>query len=161
MLTYGKKEHRNEDWYKASKFCVYLSNNIQQAHETGNIRAMCAGIKIATGKLLKKTVSLLSKFGEMIMNCDKQMERWVEHHLELYLNKTCVSAEVIASIKTLPQMDKLGAQPILVELSKAIDALSNCKAPGEDGIPSEIIKWGKKVMLSPLNNLLLLCWNIR
>ena len=92
----------------------------------------------------------------MITDRDKQMGRWFEHYLELYSNETCVSA---ASIKTLPQMDELDTQPTLVELSKAIDVLSNDKAPGEDGIPPEIIKRGKEVLPSPLNDLLPLCWN--
>ena len=44
------------------------------------------------------------------------------------------------------------------KLSKAIDALSNGKAPGEDGIPPEIIKVGKSTLLQPLHELLRPCW---
>ena len=44
------------------------------------------------------------------------------------------------------------------ELSKAIDALASGKAPGEDGIPPEIIKCGKSALLQPLHELLCLCW---
>jgi hypothetical protein len=45
------------------------------------------------------------------------------------------------------------------ELVKAIDTLSNGKAPGSDGIPPEVVKAGKdSSLLGHLHSLLLQCW---
>ena len=86
------------------------------------------------------------------------MDRWVEHHSELYLSETVVTDATLNSITPLPVMDELDAEPTIEELDKAIDALSNGKAPGSDGIPPEVIKSGKSALLEPLHELLCLCW---
>ena len=51
-------------------------------------------------------------------------------------------------------MDELDAEPTIEELDKAIDTLSNGKAPGSDGIPPEVIKSGKFALAEPLHELL-------
>ena len=55
-------------------------------------------------------------------------------------------------------MEELDEVPTMEELSKAIDALPNDKAPGSDNIPPEAIKCGKPALLQPLYELLCLCW---
>ena len=62
------------------------------------------------------------------------------------------------SIPPLPIMDELDAKPKIEELDKAVDALSNGKAPGSDGIPPEEITSGKPALLEPLHEVLCLCW---
>ena len=41
----------------------------------------------------------------------------------------------IDAIDCLPPMDELDAEPMVEDLSKAIDSLASGKAPGSDGIP--------------------------
>ena len=55
-------------------------------------------------------------------------------------------------------MVELDTQPTMEELSKAINRLSCGKAPGSDGIPSEVLKSGKPALLQPLHDLLCHCW---
>ena len=88
----------------------------------------------------------------------QQMERWVEHYLELYTTRNVVSDAALNAIPDLPVLDELDVEPSMEELSKAIDCLSTGKAPGEDGIPPEIIKCGKDALLRGLHELLCLCW---
>ena len=204
VLTYGKKERKNTDWFEASitemqpvidakrstlisykrdpsqknlqalraarskaqqtarrcanDYWLQLSDNIQQASDSGNIRGMYEGIKQATGKLTKKTAPLKSKTGEVITDRDKQMGRWVEHYLEIYSRENSVTQEALDAIEELPVLEELDCEPTKEELSKAIDALACGKAPGEDSIPPEIIKCGKPTLLEPLHALLCLCW---
>ena len=204
VLTYGKKERKNTDWFEASitemepvidakrsalisykrdpsqrnlqalraarskaqqtarrcanDYWLQLSDNIQQASDSGNIRGMYEGIKQATGKPTKKTAPLKSKTGEVITDRDKQMGRWVEHYLELYARENSVTQEALDAIEELPVLEELDSEPTMEELSKAIDALACGRAPGEDSIPPEIIKCGKPALLEPLNELLCLCW---
>ena len=49
---------------------------------------MYNGIKKVIGPSANKTVPLVSKFGEIITDKSKQLERWVEHYSELYLKET-------------------------------------------------------------------------
>ena len=86
------------------------------------------------------------------------MSRWVEHYLDIYSRENSVTQEALDSIEDLPVLEELDSEPTLEELSKAIDALASGKAPGEDGIPPEVIKCGKPALLEPLHELLCLCW---
>ena len=109
------------------------------------------GIKQATGKPVEKTAPLKPKTGEVITAQVKQPERWVEHYLDLYSRINTVSQEALDAIKDLPVLEELDAETTMEELSKAIDALASGKAPGEYGIPPEIIKCGKSALLQPLH----------
>ena len=62
------------------------------------------------------------------------------------------------TIESLPVMTELDTGPTEDDLSKAIDSLTNGKAPGKDGIPQYIIKHGKPALQHHLHVLLLLCW---
>ncbi|XP_018026545.1 uncharacterized protein LOC108681971 [Hyalella azteca] len=76
-----------------------------------------------------------------------------------YSNVNNVSQEALdASMKNLPSLDALDAEPSVEELNNAIDILPCGKAAGEDGIPPEVIKSGKPALLGPLHELLCLCW---
>ncbi|CAH1247554.1 SSTR2 [Branchiostoma lanceolatum] len=119
---------------------------------------MYEGIKQATGPNMKKTAPLKTKCGTTISDPQKQMERWVEHYLELYSTENTVSEEAINSIPALSVLEELDTEPTVAELEKAIDALACGKAPGNDAIPPEVIKQGKPALLPHLQELLCLCW---
>ena len=72
------------------------------------------------------------------------MARWAEHYQELYSRENIVSDTAIEDISPLPTVDELDSPPTIIELRKAIDSLSCGKAPGSDGISSEILKVGRK-----------------
>ncbi len=101
----------------------------------GNTGSIYAGIKEASGPCATKSVPLKIKSGEPITNQQQQMERWVEHYLELYPTQNVVSDTAFNAIPDLPALDKLDTEPTEEEMSKAIDCLSTGKAPGEDSIP--------------------------
>jgi hypothetical protein len=63
-----------------------------------------------------------------------------------------------ATFNQLPVLDELDEEPTKEELSRAIDCLAIGKAPGEDGIPLEVIKTGKEELIEDLHELLCLCW---
>ena len=142
----------------ANNYWLQLCQSIQTSSDTGNIRGMYDGIKKATSPTIKKTAPLKTKSGEVITDSNKQMERWVEHYLELYSTDNTITDEALDTIETLPVMTELDSEPTEDDLSKAIDSLKNGKAPGKDAIPPEVIKHGKHALLHHLHVLLLLCW---
>ena len=142
----------------ANDYWLKLSERIQADADYGNTGGMYAGIKQATGPITTKSVPLKTKSGENITDKKKQMERWVEHYFELYSTENVVADAVLDAICQLPVMQELDEKPTEEELRKAIDCLSTGKAPGEDGIPGEVIKAGKEELIEDLHELLCLCW---
>ena len=101
---------------------------------------MYDGIKKALGPTLSKTAPLKSSSGEIITDKGQQMERWVEHYSDLYCRENAVSPAALDVIECLPTMDELDSKLLVQELSKVIDSLASCKAPGNDGIPPDLIR---------------------
>ncbi|KAI8521282.1 hypothetical protein Bbelb_010360 [Branchiostoma belcheri] len=142
----------------ANKFWLDLCQSIQSAAESGNIRGMYEGIKKAVGPTTNKSAPLKCLSGETITDREKQMERWLEHYSELYSRENTINESALDSIDTLSVLWDLDAAPTLEEVSKAIDSLRSGKAPGMDGIPPEVIKSAKGVLLPELHDLLCQCW---
>ena len=144
--------------HSASNYWLQLCQSIKTSSDTGSIRGMYDGIKMATGPTIKKTAPLKTKSGDVITDSNKQMERWVEHYLELYSKENNIRDQALDTIETLSVMTELDTEPTLDDLSKVINSLKNGKAPGKDAIPPEVIKHGKHALLHHLHVLLLLCW---
>ena len=142
----------------ANEYWTELSQSIQQAAATGNVRGMYDGIKTALGPTQNKTAPLKSTTGEAITDQAEQMNRWVEHYSELYSRENMVTPSALDSIESLPTMEELDAVPSEGELSKAIDSLASGKAPGSDSIPPDLLKQCKTSLLQPLHELLCQCW---
>ena len=69
-----------------------------------------------------------------------------------------MSPAALDVIECLPTMDELDSEPSVEDLSKAINSLASGKAPGNDGIPPELIKHCKTTLLLPLHEVLCQCW---
>ena len=85
------------------------------------------------------------------------MERWVEHFKEPYSTENTVSETAINAIEELPIMHELDSLEREAELDQAIVLLHNEKAPGSDGIPSEVLKFGGPLLRHKLYELLCHC----
>ena len=141
-----------------NEYWTELSEVIQTAAITGNIRGMYDGIKTAMGPVQNKTAPLKSSTGEVITDKGQQMERWVEHYADLYSRQNVVTSAALDAIECLPTMEELDTEPTVEELSKAIDSLAAGKAPGSDGIPPDLVKHCKTTLLLPLHKVLCQCW---
>ena len=71
-----------------------------------------------------------------------------------------MSPAALDAIECLPTRDELDSEPSVEELSKAIDSLASGKAPGNDGVPPELIKHCKTALLLPLvlHEVIFQCW---
>ena len=68
---------------------------------------MFEGIKKAFGPTTKKTAPLKSKTGETITDPNKQMDQWVDHHLDLYSKENVVTETTISTAEPLAVMREL------------------------------------------------------
>ena len=142
----------------AYDYWVELSQRIENASATGNIRAMYEGIKVATGPSQTKSAPLKSSSGEIIVDKGKQMDRWKEHYSELYSKPSVVSNSAFSAIEQLSVLHELDELPTISDLEKALDRLAPGKSPGEDEITPDLIKSCKTAFLKPLYDLLCICW---
>ena len=143
----------------ANKYWMQLCTEKHTCSDTGNIRGMFEGIKKATGPTQSKMDPLKSKTSKVITDSDKQMKRWVEHYLEIYVTENKVTEAALNIIAQLTLIEELDAEPTLDELEQVISCLTSGRALGSDGIPLEIIKCGKPVLLKHLHKLLKLSWS--
>ena len=142
----------------ANEYWTELSENIQTAAATGNIRGMYDGIKKALGPVQSKTTPLKSSVGDVITDKGQQMERWVEYYSDLYSRENTVAPSALDAIECHPVMEEADSEPTAEELSKAIDSLASGKAPGSDGIPPDLVKHCKTSLLHLLHEVLCQCW---
>ena len=110
----------------ANEYWTRISQEIQTAAITGNIRGMYDGIKKALGPTQCKTAPLKSSSGVIITDKGQQMERLVEHYSDLYSRENTVSPATLDVIKCLTTMDELDSEPPVEELSKATSSWRCC-----------------------------------
>ena len=95
--------------------------------------------------------------GEVITDQSMQLQRWVEHYLELYSTQNIVTDTALNALPGLSVIEELDNTPTLEELGIAINSLACGKALWKEGIPPEVLKHGKQTILQPLHELLCLC----
>ena len=87
------------------------------------------------------------------------LQRWADH-FNLVLNQpSSFDSSVINDLHPSPTSSSLDATPTLVEVQKVIKALTAGKAPGCDGIPQEVFKYGGNEVSSQLRKFFALCWH--
>lgn len=119
---------------------------------------MYEGINKSLGPFQSNIVPFKSTSGKVITDGEKQIERWVEHYLELYSRETSVTNSPLDAIEPLSIMEELDAEPILEDFNKAIDTMSGSKATRNDSIPPDLVKHINITLLQLLHDTLCHCW---
>ena len=77
----------------------------------------------------------------------EHFERLVEHYSKLYAQDLSENPGMEAVLPSFGVYAELDEEPVKEEITEAISVLSNGKVPGKDGIPAEIYKENKDVLL--------------
>ena len=158
-LREAKEEVRNAARSCANEYWNVLCRQIQLDADSGNVQGMYQGMRRAFGPSIVKSAPLKSKEGLVLSGRQKQMERWVEHYLDIYSSAFILQQQTLDEVPQSPILDQLDLPPTTEELVSAIEAATIGKSPGQDAISADVLKHCKTVLLRPLYDLLLLCWD--
>ena len=149
LATFGKKTSKTHDWFDAKSTEM---RPVIEAKRTALIEYKQAPSE--RNLQILRAASPGARFNKL--RGDLQMERWVEHYSDFYSRENTVSPAALDAIECLPTMDELDSEPLVEELSKAIDSLASGKAPGRDS-PwlDQTLKLGKT---TSLHEVLCQCW---
>ena len=78
--------------------------------------------------------------GVTLTDRTKILERWKEHFETVLNQSSSFDMNVLSEIPQWPLASRLEEVPTRAEIQKAINQMSNGKAPGTDGIPAEVFK---------------------
>nr|VZH99574.1 unnamed protein product [Spirometra erinaceieuropaei] len=135
------------------------AEEIQGYADRNEWKNIFSAIKAVYGPPTKGTAPLLSADGSTLLTEKTQiLQRWAEH-IRGVLNRPSVISD--AAIGRLPQVKtnvNLDLPPSLQGTIRAVQQLSNGKAPGSDAIPAEVYKHGGPLLMDHLTALFQEMW---
>ena len=120
-----------------------LASDMQAAAETNNSKTLYNLMYRAFRPRTSTFTPLRSKNGNNILNKSNEIEhRWTEHFSDLLNQPSFVDNSVIDSIVQCPIIQQMADLPSLQEVENALRKLNIGKAPGSDGLFSELFVHG-------------------
>ena len=83
---------------------------------------------------------------------------WADHLQELLNQDNSVDQSIADQLPQLPIISELDTIPSIEEIPAAANNLENNKAPGPDGIPAEIFRYGGNLLLHRLHSFISNAW---
>lgn len=93
--------------------------------------------------------------GDVITEESKVLEIWKNYFSDL-LN--CDQTDNDEALEKFMNVQPETLEPTLEEVKQAIQHLKNNKAPGEDGLPAEVLKEGKEIVAREVHKIILEVW---
>jgi hypothetical protein len=140
-------------WWEAK------AEDLQRAADRNDMKSFYTGLKEVWGPQTRGTVHLKSLDGtETLSDNRRVLERWSQHFETLLNQPGDIEPTALERINQRPLATALDDAPTLEELQLAIASLADGKAPGVDGIPSEIWKHGGATLTNNLLRLIQQAW---
>ena len=137
---------------------VQRARDIQASADEGRIQAFYEGIKSVTGPIKNNISPIRDRDGTLLKDSEKILKRWAEYYSELLNSSHPVDESAVEELPELPPVLELDDLPTLQEVKTAVESLKCGKAPGPDGIPAEVFKYGGEDLLHRLTDLIQWCW---
>ncbi|KAK3509681.1 hypothetical protein QTP70_008422 [Hemibagrus guttatus] len=136
------------------------AEELQRAADRNDMKGFYSGLKEIWGPQKKGPVQLKSADGQEIFSDKKRvLERWSEHFQKLLNVPGEIEPEALDNIQQRTIKTCLDETPSMDETMKAIMGLKDGKAPGGDGIPAEVWKYGGTNLLVKLHQLIHKAWD--
>ena len=135
------------------------AEELQHSADRNDMKSFYAALKEVWGPQTRSTAHLKSLDGKETFSDNKRvLERWSQH-FEMLLNQPGdIDPTALEKINQQPLVTVLDDVPTLEELQLAIAFLADSKAPGVDGIPSEVWKHGGFTLINNLLKLIQQVW---
>ena len=142
-----------DDWW------LHKAEEMQKHADENNSAGFFNSLKAVHGPQAKMSNTLLAKDGTTnISEPSKLIERWCEYFGDLLSMEAVTDDSILNQLPNYQQMTDLDRVPTREELVTAIDKMKNGKAPGRDGIPAEIFKYGGELLTNRLYQLIVMSW---
>lgn len=135
------------------------ADDIQSFADRHDMKNFYSALRDVYGPVTTGTAPLLSTDGStLITEKEKILERWAEHFDGVLNRPSSINEEAINRLPQVEINERLADPPTLLETHKAIELLSNGKAPGADSIPAEIYKSGGPKLVERLTEMFCGMW---
>ena len=140
---------------------LWLESKAREARDASrrnDTKTLYKIVKKLTGTKNTSNIPVKDTHGKTLLAEGDQNAHWVEHFKETLNQPIPISTFWLDNHSAIAQIQG-SMEPITVEeVTKAIQALKNSKAPGFDQIPAELLKCKCNGMIQKLVHLFNLCW---
>ena len=144
---------RKSEWWEMK------AEELQRAADRNHMKGFYSGLKEVWGPQTKQPVHLKSSDGLEIFTDNKSvMARWSEYFQKLLNVPEDIESEVLENIQKRSINTALDEKPTMDEMVRAIKGLKDGEAPGGDGIPAEVWKYGGANLSNRLHRWIIKVW---
>ena len=140
---------------------LWLKSKAREAQDAScrnDTKTLYKMVKKLTGTENTSNIPVKDKHGKTLLAEGDQNARWIEHFKETLKQPIPISTVRFDNHPTIARI-QANMEPITAEeVTKAIQAPKNSKAPGFDQIPPELLKCNCNGMIQKLVHLFNLCW---
>ena len=144
---------RKSEWWEMK------AEELQRAADRNDMKGFYSGLKEVWGPQTKQPVQLKSSDGlEIFTDSKNVMARWSEYFHKLLNAPGDIEPEVLENIQKRSVNTALDEKPTMDEMVRAIKGLKDGKAPGGNGIPAEVWKYGGANLSNRLHRWIIKVW---
>ena len=138
----------------------YLKRKIEEIDEnckSSNVRGTYMGINNFRKGFQARTEMVKDENDNLVTDTTAVLNTW-KNYFDRLLNVESENDREIENFEYHTAEPRIN-EPTISEVESAIKKLKNHKAPGNDLIPAELIKWGGSRLIEEIQKLIILIWN--